>query len=52
MARYKVPRSVEIVVDIGRNSMGKANKRALRAPYWPSDRTIGGCGDHACESTN
>jgi acyl-CoA synthetase (AMP-forming)/AMP-acid ligase II len=42
MARYKVPRSVEIVADIGRNSMGKVNKRALRAPYWPSDRTIGG----------
>jgi acyl-CoA synthetase (AMP-forming)/AMP-acid ligase II len=42
MAGYKVPRSVEIVADIGRNSMGKVNKRALRAPYWPSDRTIGG----------
>jgi acyl-CoA synthetase (AMP-forming)/AMP-acid ligase II len=42
MARYKAPRSVEIVTDIGRNSMGKINKRALRAPYWPADRTIGG----------
>lgn len=42
IAHYKCPRSVEYVSDLGRNSMGKINKRALRAPYWPSDRTIGG----------
>ena len=41
ISTYKIPRSVEIVDDIGRNAAGKINKRALRAPYWPSDRTIG-----------
>ncbi len=34
LSHYKCPRTVEIVADIGRNSMGKVNKRALRAPYW------------------
>lgn len=42
IARFKCPRSVDFVEDLGRNAMGKLNKRALRAPYWPSDRTIGG----------
>ncbi len=42
LAGYKCPRSIDIVEDIGRNPMGKVNKRALRAPFWPSDRTIGG----------
>ncbi|MDP1819098.1 MAG: AMP-binding protein [Acidimicrobiales bacterium] len=42
IAHYKCPRSVDFVEDLGRNAMGKLNKRALRAPYWPSDRTIGG----------
>jgi len=42
LAGYKCPRSFEIVGDIGRNAMGKVNKRILRAPYWPSERTIGG----------
>ena len=42
LAGYKCPRSFEIVDDIGRNAMGKVNKRILRAPYWPSERTIGG----------
>ncbi len=42
MAGYKSPRSYEIVPDVGRNAMGKVNKRELRKPYWPSDRTIGG----------
>ncbi|MBP1823326.1 AMP-binding protein [Mycobacterium sp. OAE908] len=41
LAGYKRPRSYDIVDDIGRNSMGKVNKRLLRAPYWPTDRTIG-----------
>ncbi len=41
LAGYKCPRSVEFVEDLGRTSMGKVNKRALRAPYWPSERTIG-----------
>jgi len=26
---------------VGRNAMGKVNKRALRAPYWEGGRTIG-----------
>lgn len=42
LAGYKCPRSIAIVADIGRNAMGKVNKRALRAPFWPSGRTIGG----------
>jgi acyl-CoA synthetase (AMP-forming)/AMP-acid ligase II len=42
LASYKCPRSYEFVEDIGRNAMGKVNKRALRQRYWPTDRTIGG----------
>ena len=42
LAGYKCPRSYEVVRDLGRNAMGKLDKRALRAPYWPTDRTIGG----------
>lgn len=42
LAGYKCPRSYDIVADIGRNTMGKVNKRKLRAPYWPTERTIGG----------
>ncbi|MET0270734.1 MAG: acyl--CoA ligase, partial [Sphingomonas sp.] len=42
LAGFKCPRSFEFVADIGRNVMGKINKRELRRPYWPSDRTIGG----------
>ncbi len=41
LAGYKCPRSYEFVADIGRNTMGKINKRKLRAPYWPTDRSIG-----------
>ena len=41
LARLKCPRSVDFVDDLGRNAMGKVNKRRLRAPYWPTDRTIG-----------
>lgn len=41
IAHYKAPKSVDLVDDIGRNSMGKINKRVLRAPYWPTERTIG-----------
>ncbi len=42
LAGYKCPRTVEIVDDVGRNAMGKINKRQLRAPYWAGGRTIGG----------
>ncbi len=34
LSHYKCPRSVEFVEDLGRNTMGKINKRKLRAPYW------------------
>ncbi len=34
LSHYKCPRSVEYVHDLGRNAMGKVNKRTLRAPYW------------------
>jgi len=34
LTSYKCPRSVDIVDTIGRNTMGKVNKRKLRAPYW------------------
>jgi len=42
LASYKCPRSVDVVDDIGRTTMGKLNKRALRVPYWQGARTIGG----------
>ncbi len=41
LAGYKCPRSYDFVADIGRNAMGKVNKRELRRRYWPTDRTIG-----------
>ena len=34
LSHYKCPRTVEFVADLGRNTMGKINKRKLRAPYW------------------
>ncbi|MFM8353518.1 MAG: AMP-binding protein [Gammaproteobacteria bacterium] len=34
LSTYKCPRTVEFVSDLGRNTMGKINKRKLRAPYW------------------
>ena len=42
LAGYKCPRSFDFVADLGRNAMGKINKRALKRAYWPTDRTIGG----------
>jgi len=41
LAGYKRPRTYDIVEDIGRNAMGKVNKRELRRRYWPTERTIG-----------
>jgi acyl-CoA synthetase (AMP-forming)/AMP-acid ligase II len=41
IAHHKCPRSVEFVATLDRSAMGKVNKRALRAPYWPTERTIG-----------
>jgi long-chain acyl-CoA synthetase len=34
LSHYKCPRSVDFVDDLGRNTMGKINKRKLKAPYW------------------
>ncbi len=34
LSAFKCPRSVEFVDDLGRTSMGKISRRALRAPYW------------------
>ena len=34
LSHYKCPRSLEFAEDLGRNTMGKINKRKLRAPYW------------------
>ena len=42
LAGFKCPRSYEFTNDIGRNAMGKINKRELRRRFWPTDRTIGG----------
>lgn len=42
LAGYKCPRSFDLVADLGRNAMGKINKRALKRAYWPTDRVIGG----------
>jgi acyl-CoA synthetase (AMP-forming)/AMP-acid ligase II len=42
LAGFKCPRSYDFVEDLGRNAMGKINKRALKQRYWPTGRTIGG----------
>jgi acyl-CoA synthetase (AMP-forming)/AMP-acid ligase II len=42
LAVFKCPKSYEFVDDVGRNAMGKINKRELRRPFWPTGRTIGG----------
>jgi long-chain acyl-CoA synthetase len=34
LTHYKCPRSIEFVETVGRTTMGKINKRKLRAPYW------------------
>lgn len=41
LAGFKCPRSYEFVGTVGRTAMGKVNKRSLRAPWWPTGRTIG-----------
>jgi long-chain acyl-CoA synthetase len=38
LSGYKCPRTVDLVSTVGRNAMGKVNKRALRAPYWQGSR--------------
>jgi acyl-coenzyme A synthetase/AMP-(fatty) acid ligase len=38
LSHYKCPRSVDFVADLGRNTMGKINKRTLRSPYWEKSK--------------
>ncbi|CAM5256672.1 AMP-binding protein [Streptomyces aurantiogriseus] len=42
LAAYKCPKSYEFVPELVRNAMGKLDKRAMRRPYWRSERTIAG----------
>ncbi|MDX2550310.1 AMP-binding protein [Streptomyces stelliscabiei] len=42
LAAYKCPKSYEFVPELTRNAMGKLDKRAMRRPYWHSERTIAG----------
>ena len=38
LSHYKCPKSLDYVASIGRTTMGKVNKRALRAPFWEEAR--------------
>jgi long-chain acyl-CoA synthetase len=42
LAPYKVPRAYEFRDELIYNAMGKLDKKAMRATYWNSDRTIAG----------
>lgn len=42
ISAYKIPRKYEFIAELPRNEMQKVDKKALRRPYWDSDRTIGG----------
>ena len=42
LAGYKRPREFRFSDTLPRNPMGKLDKRALRAPFWAGDCTIGG----------
>lgn len=42
LAHFKAPGSVRFCTELPRNAMGKLDKRAIRAPYWPGSRTIAG----------
>jgi long-chain acyl-CoA synthetase len=37
LSHYKCPRTLDFVDDLGRNTMGKINKRKLRARFWAED---------------
>jgi len=46
LSHHKCPRSVTVVEDLGRTTMGKIDKRILRSPWWDkpakgSDRGTG-----------
>ena len=42
ISAYKIPRRYEFLEELPRNEMQKVDKKALRRPYWDSDRTIAG----------
>ena len=42
ISAYKIPRQYEFISELPRNEMQKVDKKALRRPYWDSDRTIAG----------
>jgi acyl-CoA synthetase (AMP-forming)/AMP-acid ligase II len=42
LAPYKVPRAYEFRTQLIYNAMGKPDKKAMRAPYWSTERTIAG----------
>jgi long-chain acyl-CoA synthetase len=42
LAPYKVPRAYEFRTELVYNAMGKLDKKAMRAAYWSTDRTITG----------
>ena len=42
LAPYKVPRAYEFREELLYNAMGKPDKKAMRAPYWKTGRTIAG----------
>jgi acyl-CoA synthetase (AMP-forming)/AMP-acid ligase II len=42
LAPYKVPRAYEFRTELLYNAMGKPDKKAMRAPYWKTERTIAG----------
>ncbi len=42
ISAYKIPRAYELIDVLPRNEMQKVDKKALRRPYWDSERTIGG----------
>jgi long-chain acyl-CoA synthetase len=42
LAPYKVPRAYEFRKELIYNAMGKLDKKAMRASYWSTDRTITG----------
>ncbi len=41
LSHFKCPRTVEFVEDLGRNPLGKINKKKLRAPYWEAAKKAG-----------
>lgn len=38
LSHYKCPRTLDYVDSVGRNTMGKVNKRALREPFWKEQK--------------